>query len=87
MDDYRTQLARLSLLGPALVSQSAFIFMNLTDSIFVSFIGPDELAACALGNAFTWCFFWFAVCILRSDLKKFYCQQKTHDVNMMLKVN
>eukprot|EP01126_Amoeba_proteus_P034600 TRINITY_DN3454_c0_g1_i5.p1 TRINITY_DN3454_c0_g1~~TRINITY_DN3454_c0_g1_i5.p1 ORF type:complete len:476 (+),score=52.25 TRINITY_DN3454_c0_g1_i5:218-1645(+) len=51
----------LTLVGPAIIAQSCFILMNLTDSIFVGFVGQDEFAACALGNAFSWCIFYFAI--------------------------
>jgi MATE family multidrug resistance protein len=51
----------LWLSGPAIVAQSSFILMNLTDSIFIGGVGTNELAAVALGNSLFFCFVYLGI--------------------------
>lgn len=51
LSDLKTELwAILVLAGPAFVSQGTLILMAVVDSLFVGRIGPDELAASAIGS-------------------------------------
>jgi MATE family multidrug resistance protein len=51
----------LWLSGPAIVAQSSFILMNLTDSIFIGGVGTNELAAVALGNSLFFCLVYLGI--------------------------
>lgn len=62
IESIKVEIKELMLLsGPAIVAQSSFILMNLTDSIFIGGVGTNELAAVALGNSLFFCLVYLGI--------------------------